>query len=35
MTKADLKEMLDMKERGDETSEFIVDKEEFFFLQHE
>ena len=35
LTKADLKEMLDMKERGDEPSEFIVDKEELFFLQHE
>lgn len=35
MTKENLKEMLDIKERGGEPSDFIVDLEELFFIQHE
>lgn len=35
MTKEHLKEMLFMKERGEEPSNLIVDLEELFFIQHE
>ncbi len=35
LTKEHLKEMLDMKERGEEPSNLIVDLEELFFIQHE
>ena len=35
LTKVHLKEMLDMKARGDEPSNLIVDLEELFYVQHE
>ena len=35
LTKEHLKEMLDMKARGDEPSNLIVDLEELFYVQHE
>ncbi len=35
LTKENLKEMLDIKERGGEPSDLIVDLEELFFIQHE
>ena len=35
LTKEHLKEMLDLKERGEEPSYLIVDLEELFFIQHE
>jgi len=35
LTTASLKEMLDMKDRGDDPSDFIIDSVEQFFIQHE
>lgn len=35
LTTDHLKEMLDMKARGDEPSDLIIDLEEMFFIQHE
>lgn len=35
LTTDHLKEMLDMKARGDEPSDLIIDLEERFFIQHE
>lgn len=35
LTKEHLKEMLDIKARGEEPSNLIVDLEELFFIQHE
>jgi hypothetical protein len=35
MTSADLKEMLDIKDRGEDPSDFIVDSVEYFYLQHD
>lgn len=35
ITTADLREMLDMKDRGDDPSEFIVDCVDQFLIQHE
>jgi hypothetical protein len=35
ITAADLKEMLDIKDRGEDPSDFIVDSVEAFYLQHD
>ena len=35
VTKRDLKEMLDMKDRGEDPSDFIMDTYERFLIQHE
>jgi len=35
LTKEDLKEMLAMKERGENASDFIMDLIELFYIQHE
>ncbi len=35
ITTADLLEMIDMKDRGDDPSEFVVDSVERFLIQHE
>lgn len=35
VTTEDLKEMLDMKDRGEDPSDFVVDMVEAFYLQHD
>jgi len=35
ITSADLKEMLDIKDRGEDPSDFIIDSVEAFYLQHD
>jgi hypothetical protein len=35
LTTEDLKEMLDMKDRGEDPADFIIDSIEAFYLQHE
>ena len=35
ITTANLKEMLDIKDRGDDPADFIADSIEEFYIQHE